>query len=645
MYKLLLLLFCSLVVCPAAMAGDFPYGNFSLTELQLKHYEKDKTAHAVVLQEFGKTWVSTGDGLPLIHEYHVKIKIFDSKGFDEGNVSIPIYKSDNNSFDRVRDIEGVTTYTDEQGSVQRTTFDRKNLIIENKHKYLDVAKFAMPNLRNGCVIEYKYTLESPRTLSFKNWEFQSDIPKISSEYEVHIPAVFAFKITLRGPKKLDRNNSELESECFQVRSVKCDCSKFTFDMTAPKNFISALYFDLEEWMDPYSGQKHVETKTWDDIDRSLKSHEEFGVQLRKTGVFKDKLPAMLAGETTELGKAKAIYTYIQKNIKYNNYIGIWSDNGLRKTLDTHTGSVADINLALITALNAAGLNAEAVLLSTRDHGVINKLYPVVREFNYVVAKVNIGDKSYMLDATDALLPFGLLPEHCLNDQGRVVSLNKPSYWVDMVSAQKKTLTYAMNLTLQPDGKLTGNMVHYSNGYEALEKRRRIKKFNTSEEYVENLDERMTKMKIRKWEIKNLDSLDLPLVESYDVEFNLYDNLNASRLAFNPYMLDRMVENPFKLADRTYPVDWGAASDRRVILTVHLPAQYEVETPPVSKSVGLPNKGGSFITAYEANGDTFTFSHIIQFNHPIYTSEEYPYLKELFNNIIQAQKADIIFKKK
>ena len=126
---------------------------------------------------------------------------------------------------------------------------------------------------------------------------------------------------------------------------------------------------------------------------------------------------VIAGKTDDLEKAKAIYAYIKKWFKWNNYIGFDTYTGVKKAYETHSGSIGDINVALIDALNSAGINTEAVLLSTRDNGLINELYPAVNDFNYVIAKANIGDKSYFLDATDALLPFGILPLKCLNNKG------------------------------------------------------------------------------------------------------------------------------------------------------------------------------------------------------------------------------------
>lgn len=656
----LLLVLAAILLYNPVFAEDFPYATFTVEQMNMKLYEKDKTAHAVVLQEYGKTWISSQDGFPLIHEYHVKIKIFDSKAFGKGTVVIRTYQSDNNTLEHVKNIEGVTFYADEQGTVQRSQLDVKKVIKENENKYYNLTKFAMPNLRDGCIIEYKYTIESPYYLNFKNWIFQSDIPKMYSEYEARIPAYFDFKATLKGFYKLTKNIGEVDRNCFEYRGGRCDCAKTVYGienlpafkeedyMTAPKNFISAVIFELNQYISPYDGSKHVQTQTWDDIDRNLKQHDEFGIQLRKTGIFKEKVELITTGITDDLAKAKLVYNYIRKNLKSNHFFGIWADNGIRKTLDTHSGNVADINMCLIAALNAAGINTDAVLLSTRDHGLINTLYPVVSDFNYLVAKANIGGKVYLLDATDELLPFGMLPRHCINGQGRVIVItsNKPSYWIDLTATEKKGCTYTMDLTLQPNGKLTGTVSNYSFGYEALEKRRDIKKFNNINEYVENLDEKMSRIKILKANITNVDSLELPVSEIYDVEIDLYSDMNSKRFAFNPYLMNKLTVNPFKLDERTYPVDMGTASDTKIILTLHLPDGYEVEAPPQNASMTLPNQGGKFITAYEpvVNG-AFTFSHVIQHTRPVYSSEEYPYLKEFYNKIIQTQQVDILFKKK
>ena len=415
-------------------------------------------------------------------------------------------------------------------------------------------------------------------------------------------------------------------------------------MTAPRNFISAINFELSDETSLSGGGNIKIAKDWKDIDYDLKHAEYFGTQLKKTGLFKDKIAPVIGGKTDDLEKAKAIYAYIKKAIKWNEIDDFGSGDGIRTALDNHTGNAAEVNLSLAAALKAAGLNAEAVLLSTRENGFVNKLYPSISSFNYVIAKLDIGDKSYLLDATDPMLSFGLLPMRCLNDQGRVMSLDKPSYWIDMTSPEKQISTVMLDLTLQPDGKIKGTMTHYSMGYEAYEKRKEIKKFNSVDEYVENLGEH-SRFKILSSSVSNVDSLDEAVSEKYEIEVKEYDNMDHDHFKFNPYVMDRLEVNPFKLRDRTYPVDWGMPSVTRYTLVMHLPEKYSVETPPQKITLGLPNGGGDFITDFVTDSNSFSFSHVMEWKKPIYSPEEYPYLKEFLNKIILAEREDMMLKKK
>jgi len=462
---------------------------------------------------------------------------------------------------------------------------------------------------------------------------------------------------IRGGLPLTKKIGEVESHCFSVRGALSDCSHYIYGisdipafvaeeyMTSPKNFLSAMYFELADYTNPFTGIKKSIKKEWRDVEDELRREDYFGGQLKRTSLFKKSLVPVIAGAQNDRDKAKAVYDYIKKTIKWNNLQARGSNEGIAEAIEKHTGNSGDINLALITALNAAGINTEAVLLSTRSNGLVNKLYPTVDDFDYVIAKANIGDKSYFLDATDPLLPFGMLPLKCLNGDGRAISLDKPSYWVDVNPGQRRSSTYMLDLTLGQDGKVKGTLVHFSVGYEAYEKRKAIKKFNSVDEYIDDWGSKLNKIKISKSTITNVDSVDMPITETYDIEFTTTRNMNASSIRFNPFIFDRQVNNPFKLTERNYPVDMGMPSDRRFVLTMHLPEQYTIENAPQPVALTMPNQAGRFITSYDPAGNTFTISDITQFNKSVYAPDEYPYLKELFNKIITSEKAELLFKKK
>lgn len=638
----------------SAFAQDFQFEKPTSEEINLPGYPKDTSANAVVLNERGAAHVSSSDG-NIVFEYYVKIKIFNSTGFRHGNVEIPLMLGDGNSYETIRDLKGVTYYLDQSNVMQETALDLTQVFSEKKAgKYHDLKKFAMPNLRDGCVIEYKYTIESPYLRNFRQWDFQTGIPKVYSEFTATIPANYRYNVTIRGPLKLTKNTGVVEKECFQPGGgYKSDCSKITYGMadipafieedfmTAASNYKSAIYFELSDYVDMRGG-KHILSKEWKDVDRDLKTHDWFGLELKKTNYFEAKMSPVIAGKTSQLEKAQSIYRHMQNWFKWNGYYGKYSDQGVKKTYESRSGSSADINLALITAIRSVGILAEPVILSTRANGTLHDLYPVLADFDYVICQVTIDGQSYLLDATDAMLPFGLLPLRCLNERGRLMSFDKPSKWIELKALEKEKKTIALTLKLDANGTVTGNMDVISVGYEAYNKRKAISKFSSPEDYVEDLDEQFPKIKFTKFKITNLDSLEKQLVESYDIEIK---SQGEKEVSVSPFFLNRITANPFKLLERTYPVDIGTLLDTKLILNFTFPKEFEPVEVPRQVAVALPEGGGKLITQYAVSDNVMSLSYNLQLNKSIYYAEDYHALKEFYYRIIQTQQADLLFRKK
>ena len=176
-----------------AQNGPFPFGEVSPKALYMKHYDKDSSANAVVLKEFGRTYIDNHEENSLIHYYHIRIKILNEKGVDQANFSIPLYKNARGK-EILSDVKGSTFNPGEETARIRL----KDIYTENKTRYMDVAKFTLPNAKAGSVIEVEYQLSSPFVYNFRQWDFQSDIPKVYSEYWAKIPANLEYHISLIG---------------------------------------------------------------------------------------------------------------------------------------------------------------------------------------------------------------------------------------------------------------------------------------------------------------------------------------------------------------------------------------------------------------------------------------------------------------
>src|SRR5690606_22089038 len=125
---------------------------------------------------------------------------------------------------------------------------------------------------------------------------------------------------------------------------------------------------------------------------------------------------------------------------------------------------------------------------------------------------------------DPLLPFGLLPLHCINGKARVINLKKPSYWIELTSSQKSIVRYTLMAELFPNGILKGQLITQSLGYAAHRKRRELAEYTTVEEYIEHRNEQLIGFDMLAGEIDGREDVDVPLTERYEVEMKLYDSL-------------------------------------------------------------------------------------------------------------------------
>ncbi|MBA4145458.1 MAG: DUF3857 domain-containing protein, partial [Cytophaga sp.] len=283
------LLFFSLSLCTAFSQGhDFPFGQTSYRELEMKIYDNDSNAVAVILNELGEGYIEDDNDYNLIFEYHVRIKILKQEGVKFADIEIPLHKQEGRA-ETIRSIKA-SSFTIDNGTMKETRLDSKNIFSENPGKYWDVKKFAIPNVREGSVIEYQYKLESPFKFNFRSWEFQNDIPKIRSEYWATIPANYNYNITLRGMQQLEKHENELIKQCFYQGKADCVRHQFVMTnipafkeeeyMTAKSNFLSAINFELAEFRS-FDGKVIKYTKEWKDVELDLRREEKFGQQLRK----------------------------------------------------------------------------------------------------------------------------------------------------------------------------------------------------------------------------------------------------------------------------------------------------------------------------------------------------------------------------
>src|ERR1700759_4840581 len=107
--KKTLLFLSAFLISVTAFAQNFSFGEVDDAAMAMKKYDKDTSAHAVVLNEYGTSRINfdVDYHVMITFEYHAKIKFFDNKEFErEGTFVIPVYNGDERSYEKVEDVRG-----------------------------------------------------------------------------------------------------------------------------------------------------------------------------------------------------------------------------------------------------------------------------------------------------------------------------------------------------------------------------------------------------------------------------------------------------------------------------------------------------------------------------------------------------------
>lgn len=623
----------------------------TLDDIKARTYTKDSTANALVIYEQGKSYIHKDD-YDLITKVKRKIKILNQEGFDHATITLQEYKGDNGSI-KIKDIVA-TTYNEISGKVVKSELLEKNIFKEKYDDNYTLIKFTLPNIKKGSVIKYSYTRVSPFKYKYRGWDFQSDIPKLYSEYNTSIPANWKYHIKLVGGKKLTTNTSNIERKCLEMNTggASADCSINLYAMknipafkeedysTTKSNYLAHIEYELETFQSMDGLIKHY-TKTWKNADKEFRTDKEIGKQLKKTIDLEDYLSLDIINEKGALKKAEAIFKYVQNNYTWNGDYNIFEDVLIKDILKNKSGNVSAINILLHNMLKESGIEVYPVLLSTRDNGFPTTLYPVISDFNYLIVQAKINDKAYLLDATEKNLSFGEIPFRCLNGQGRLMDFKNGSKWLDLKAPSVSNTQYFASLSIDDNENIVGNVKLKSTGYASL--RRRKSFYSNEDNYIEELQNSNPNIEISDFSVTSKDRTDPVFSESYNIKY--FTDETGDNIYINPFFTIYFSNNPFKLQERTYPIDFGYSKSFLYILNMNVGDNYDVVEIPENANFGLPNKEGVINLSCKKIGNTINVLLKFNFKSPIYHEEYYPYLKAYVSKIIEIQNNSLILLKK
>ncbi|GEO12198.1 transglutaminase domain-containing protein [Segetibacter aerophilus] len=643
---------------PSVKFGDIQPSDFAPTA-----YAVDSSASGVVLYDVGSSKYegNTSGGFSIAFKRHTRIRLLNRNSFDLATISIPLYAS-GAAEERIESLEA-NTYNLENGKVETFKLDKGSIFKDRLNKNYTVRKFTLPNIKEGSIIEIKYSFVSPYPGDLRSWYFQGEYPVVWSEYKVSIPTIYDFVTLTQGytPYKVNEGSMGIEnynildgdiagrSELYSFRS---DIVNHTWAMenvpalkkesftTTLDNHISKISFQLSRVKYPNSPAKNI-MNSWNVVSEELLKDEDFGANLAQNGSYwSDEVKKITAGATTPLESAKKIFEYVRDNMSCTNYSAKYLSNPLKKVYQTKNGNVADINLLLTTLLKNKGLDARPALLSTRDHGKAMELYPILEKLNYVISRVVIDDKSYLLDASQNKLGFGHLDLDCYNGFARIIDKDFPeliNLSADSIRENKLTSVFIIN-----DGKggLKGSFVSHLGDYESTGLREKFVK-TTQEDYFKEIKKGFSfDVDLSNQKVDSLKMYEDPVTVSYDMQFKPEDEM----IYLNPVFGEAWKENPFKSAERLYPVEMPYGLNETFLLNMEIPKGYTIEELPKSSRVKFNEDEGMFEYMVVKDANSIQLRSSVKLNKATFSPDDYQNLRDFFGYIVKKHSEQIVLKK-
>lgn len=659
-----------LLVGATSTAQNFKFGKVSKEEVSEKQHPLEEDADAAVLYTYQRTYYDYNQvsGFQVISEYHQRIKIYNKDGVDWATKEINV--SQGNIEEDVVSVKGIT-YNLENGKVEETKLDRDNIYEEDASRYRKVTKFTMPNVKEGSVVEFEYKITSDKlSASIDRIPLQYTIPINKIDVKVTVPeylnygvynnpkAAFYVKVdqdskpfkrsfskTTRPSGSISRNQSsktnrysvEFMQNSYIIEQENIPSLIEENHVDHLENYAAYLDWELKYTKFPNSPIENF-SSTWEGVSKSIYLDNGFERELKNSNFYDDELDALVGGISDPMKKTGLIFQFVKQKVKWNDYIGFVTENGLKDAYKNGSGNTGDVNLLLVSMLKYAKIDANPVLVSTPNNGVPS--FPTKNGFNYLLASVNIDGKTLLLDATDRAAGIGELPKRARNWQGRLIKEDGSSEWVNLQPNYYSTDKTVMNVQIS-ENSIKGK---YMNNLGGLHAKNYRMKHSSLDNALANLSKSQSNYTILDAEVKDFEKVGAEVTRTYDFESNKAQEVIGDKIYFKPLFFKTHLENEFKADKRTYPIFFDFPTQKHNLINIMIPEGYEVVSLPESAIVKLKENAGEFKYIVKHSGSYLRIDSEVNLSQTVYLPKDYEIIQKFYDNIIEKQNESIVLRK-
>lgn len=485
--QLFVLLFWPACMMMAQDKVNMKFGKPTKEEMQMTTYEAEPDAEAVVLCRLTDVEYSIQQtGYLVDYREKVRIKVLKPSGVRYAKVVVPFLKNTpidnrNSSSKKVLKVDATdnnsvsSSFEEQAGAMTTADLDRyseesvedvkataynlqgskvvksvlkKGAFVETKidDQHYQV-EFTVPDVKEGTVIEYEYTLHSELFWLLHDWFAQCEIPVVYAKLDMNIPRYLLFNLEEHGVQRLI---TSCESGTMRF---KLESDPLAAQTVVPSNHYISVGRNLKgmkqgngvwSMQDNCAGitalLKHYSmrgaavvdyTRTWEQIDEMVLKSDDLGKQLQEHSPLAAELKEAKIEEIADMRqRAEAVAKLVLSKVEWNGRYEM-SPANTEETLKNGGGSNVDINMLLLQSLQDVGLNAAPVTLRMRNQGVLTMDYPSVQKYTTFIVGVVLPQGNLYLDASSADGHFNALPELLQVEKARLVLKDKKCQWVKL----------------------------------------------------------------------------------------------------------------------------------------------------------------------------------------------------------------------
>lgn len=623
------------------------FGKVDTSELRMSDCSFSPGAPAVNLLKYEEATLEVfPNSTQVVALTRYRIKILKKTGFKYAKIVIDYGKNDT----KITDVAGATYNLAEGGQVQTSPVEKSDIFEVKTTKEEKTITFTFPQVKEGSVIEYQFIRKDKRSYFIPPWYFQSDIPCLLSVCKITRPDFSMLEKKVTGDWPLEQysvGNYSNEPEKSRLTNYYAMRNVPGFSpepyMSSSRDYKYRIDFMIAPHQSAYHALVNLSNNIWQEANSWLLESPYFG------GQFYSKIPDSkhFIDSVKNLddvpAKINAVYKYVKKKLKWNNYYFILSHD-MEEVWKEGEGTSAEINLSILNLLRKCDVQCFPVLYSTRQHGKVDYDFADLSQFNTVNIAVVNGKRFNLLDGTNLWLSYETPPLNVVNRTGMLIDpINHTKINIDFDRKLLRDSVYVY-ASIDSHGMLRGKVIKK---YFDLARSVKLQNQTAEDDYEEqeNQGKTETVSNIRTDSTYQLDKENdlLPLTEISTFHYELPTTNDFYFL--DPFLFSDLTKNPFTDTTRKTDVDFVSNTSSATLIEIKLPEEIKAEKLEKDKVVQSKDSMITFRYHNELKKDTIYISSSFEINKPSFTKDEYPGLHRSFENIYSLLNNQVVLRKK